>query len=346
MKGRQIFLGSAFGHEAAALMVDGQLEDIAIAPDMLVDFVPGTILRGKVNRLVKGQGGVFVTLPGGVNGYLRDRSGLREGQVILAQVSGVAELGKAVPLSTKLSLRGRYGVATPTSPGVNVSRSIRNSERRETLQRLGDRILAGRKSGLILRSATEYSDDADIENELIKLIKVAIDVADDVDGDPEVLFDGQGPADVAWCDWMDPPPDSIEEGDSLPDHVVDTLHILLSEQVKLSGGGMATIEPTRALVAVDVNTGRDTSPAAGLKANIALARELPRQLRLRGLGGQVVVDFSPIPKRDRGTLEQELRKAFRSDGPVVALSGWTSMGLFELSRKRDRIPLTLLAKGV
>ena len=57
------------------------------------------------------------------------------------------------------------------------------------------------------------------------------------------------------------------------------------------------IEPTRALVAVDVNTGPDTSPAASLKANIAAARDLPRQLRLRGLGGQVVVDFAPMPKK-------------------------------------------------
>ena len=74
-----------------------------------------------------------------------------------------------------------------------------------------------------------------------------------------------------------------------------------------------------------------------------MARELPRQLRLRGLGGQVVVDFAPISKRERGTLEQELKKAFRSDGADAALSGWTAMGLFELSRKRERIPLSLLA---
>ena len=54
------------------------------------------------------------------------------------------------------------------------------------------------------------------------------------------------------------------------------------------------IEPTRALVAVDINTGPDTSPAAGLKANIAAIRALPRELRLRGLGGQVVIDSCPL----------------------------------------------------
>ena len=60
------------------------------------------------------------------------------------------------------------------------------------------------------------------------------------------------------------------------------------------------------LVAVDVNTGADTSPAAALKANIAAAKALPRALRLRGLGGQVVVDFAPLSKKDRRQIEQVL----------------------------------------
>ena len=77
------------------------------------------------------------------------------------------------------------------------------------------------------------------------------------------------------------------------------------------------IEPTRALVAVDVNTGADTSPAASLKANIAAARDLPRQLRLRGLGGQVVVDFAPMPKRDRAILDQVMKAAFKAEGEAT-----------------------------
>ena len=89
----------------------------AIDPDGLVPFAPGTVLRGRVNRLVKGQGGVFVTLPGGESGYLRDRSGLGEGQPVLVQVSGVAEPGKAVPLTSRLLIRGRYAIATQCIAG-------------------------------------------------------------------------------------------------------------------------------------------------------------------------------------------------------------------------------------
>lgn len=343
MKGRQILMGQIFGRDSAVLLVDGQLEDLSIDPGELVPFAPGTILRGKVNRLVKGQGGVFVTLPGGESGYLRDRAGLAEGQAVLVQVSGVAEPGKAVPLTSRLLIRGRYAIATPDKPGVNISRSITDADRRAELQELGDAGLGGRDCGLILRSAAESADDDEIAEEIAQIIGLASAIANDLQGPEELLLDAPTPADTAWRDWAEPPPDSVEQADVLPDDAIDAVHALLDVRLSLPGGAFATIEPTRALVAIDVNTGRDHSPAAALKANIALARELPRQLRLRGLGGQVVVDFAPISKRDRGTLEQELKKAFRSDGADAALSGWTAMGLFELSRKRDRIPLTLLA---
>lgn len=343
MKGRQILMGQIFGRDSAALFVDGRLEDVAIDPGDLVPFAPGAILRGRVNRLVKGQGGVFLTLPGGESGYLRDRSGLAEGQMVLVQVSGVAEPGKAVPLTSRLLIRGRYGIATPDKPGVNISRSISDEARRAELQQIGDAGLAGRDCGLILRSAAEAADDDEIAGEIAQSVALATAIMGDISGPEELLLDAPTPADTVWRDWAEPAPDSVEEFPLLPEDAVDAIHALLDMRLPLPGGAFATIEPTRALVAIDVNTGRDHSPAAALKANIALARELPRQLRLRGLGGQVVVDFAPISKRDRGTLEQELKKAFRSDGTDAALSGWTAMGLFELSRKRDRIPLALLA---
>jgi Rne/Rng family ribonuclease len=122
--------------------------------------------------------------------------------------------------------------------------------------------------------------------------------------------------------------------------VLDALDALRAPQLCLPGGGTAFVEPTRALVAVDVNTGTDTSPAAGLKANLALARELPRQLRLRGLGGQIVLDLAPMPRKDRRVFEDALRAAFRRDEIETVLAGWTPLGHFELQRKRARVPLT------
>ena len=106
------------------------------------------------------------------------------------------------------------------------------------------------------------------------------------------------------------------------------------------------IEPTRALVAVDIDTGGDTSPAAGLKANIAAMRALPRALRVRGLGGQVTIDAAPMPKRDRRQVETVLKSALRDDRIETAIVGWTPLGHLELQRKRDRHPLEALIRDV
>ena len=76
MKGRQIVIGQVFGLDAAALMQDGQLQDLILDTAAVAPLAPGAICRAKVDRLVKGQGGVFLRLPEGERGYLRDRSGL------------------------------------------------------------------------------------------------------------------------------------------------------------------------------------------------------------------------------------------------------------------------------
>jgi len=105
------------------------------------------------------------------------------------------------------------------------------------------------------------------------------------------------------------------------------------------GAGWMSLDSTPALVAIDVNTGGDFSPAATLKANRDAVRELPRQLRLRGMGGQIVVDFAPMSKRDRREIETMLKAAFRADPVETSLAGWSNLGLFELQRKRERRPL-------
>lgn len=346
MKGRQIIIGQAFGREAAALTQDGQLEDVLIDASDVQPFAPGAICRARVDRLVKGQGGVFLRLPDGARGFLRDRSGLREGQSLIVQIAGCAEEGKALPVSTRLAFRGRLVIVTPGAPGVNVSRRIRETGLRDMLTTLGEDALDGYSTppGIVFRSLAADADPDEIAAELTELLDLSSAICADSEGMPELLLDAPTPAESAWRDWSETAPDSIEDG---PDAfaqtgILEKLETLLQTRVDLANGAWAEIEPLRALVAIDVNTGRDHTPAAGLKANIALARDLPRQLRLRGLGGQIVVDFAPMPKRDRGTLEQTLRSAFKAESAETVLIGWTAMGLFEISRKRDRVPLSRL----
>lgn len=345
MLGRQVVLGQLFDAPAAALMVDGQLVDLIVDPTTVAPLPPGAICRGVTERLMKGQGGVFVRLPDGQRGFLRDRSGLREAQPILVQIAGVAEEGKAIPLSPRLLFRGRLGLVTPGAPGVNVSRQIRDSELRKWLEEIGQGALNGRDHGLILRSAAAHAEPDEIQTELASLLELADRIMGETTGQPELLLDAPGAWEQAWLDWAEPQPDSVEEGEDSFDRygVSDAMDRILTDRLTLPAGASAYIEPTRALVAIDVNTGRDTTPAAALKANIALARDLPRQLRLRGLGGQIAVDFAPMPKRDRATLDQIIRAAFKGDATETTLVGWTAMGLYEISRKRDRIPLARLA---
>ncbi len=196
------------------------------------------------------------------------------------------------------------------------------------------------ETGLILRSEAGGADDGAVAEDIAAMCALSAAVLGDAGGrEPELLVDGPDAHDLAWRDW--PAPDLLAETrGSFAEHGVDALIAAMrAPRVRLTGDAFAFIEPTRALVAVDVNTGPDSSPAAGLKANIALARDLPRQLRCRGLGGQVTVDFAPMPKKERRALEQVLRAAFKADPVETALAGWTPLGLYELQRKRERRPL-------
>ncbi|WP_374433072.1 ribonuclease E/G [Tabrizicola sp.] len=343
MKGRVLVLDEIDGRQAAALMVDGRLEELAIDPAEDV-AIPGAIYRAVADRPVKGQGGIFVKLPQG-SGFLRQISGVAPGQRLLVQVTGPAEAGKAVPVTTRLLFKSRFAIITPDAPGLNISRRIKDEERRAELSALAEAGMSGADEalGLILRSGCLEAEDQAIVEDIAAMRGLAEAVLADVSGPPELLVDGPSAHDRAFRDWLDP---AVDDADTDPESferhgVTEAVEALRAPRVALDGGGHMMIEPTRALVAVDVNTGPDTSPAAALKANVAAARDLPRQLRLRGLGGQVVVDFAPMPKRDRHILDQVLKSAFKSDGEAN-LAGWTVLGLYELTRKRDRLPLSEL----
>jgi ribonuclease G len=343
MKGSTIALDHIGTRQAAAMMIDGQLEDVLIdPPDWVVP--PESLFRGKLGRPMKGLGGAFVDLPDGQSGFLRQTKGLRPGDPILVQVTGLAEQGKAVPVTTRLLFKSRYAIVTPDAPGLNISRQIDDDNLRADLDALARDCMdgAGAAMGLILRSACKEADEAAIADDIIQMRSLAEQVLADLSGAPELLLAALGAHELAWRDW--PLADTLDDqpGSFARHGVDDALDKLIRAEVSLAHGASMVIEPTRALVAVDVNTGPDTSPAAGLKANIAAIRALPRELRLRGLGGQVVIDLAPYPKREKQVLEQVLSAAFKRDGRDTVLAGFTPLGNFELTRKRDRVALSVL----
>lgn len=345
MKGTSVFLDQIAVRRAAARMVDGVLDDFLLDPEVDGPPRPGSLYRGVVERPMKGQGGVFVALPDGERGFLRRPGGLSQGQTLLVQATGYAEPGKAIPLTQKLLFKSKYAIVTPGAPGINPSRAIKDAETRRRLTVLAEDVMAGSAAGLILRSAAGAADEDALEEDIAEMRAQAEAMAQEAAGDPALLLDGPDAHHLAWREWGDPDEVVTEAGCFDERGVLDQLSELAEGRFALPGGGAIWVEATRALIAVDVNTGADGSPAAGLKANLATMRTLPRALRLLGLGGQITVDLAPLVKKDRRQIEQALNAALRADPVETSFVGWTPLGHIELQRKRERlaIPLPLLA---
>lgn len=337
MKGRMIVLDHLEGREAAALLVDGKLQDILI--DVGEAARPGAIFRAICDRPLKGQGGMILRLPEGETAFLRQGKGLAPGQPILVQVTGYADDGKAVPVTDRVLFKSRYAIVTPGKPGINVSRSIKDDDTRDRVLACAHEEGVSEGHGLILRSSCAEAADTEIIEDIAAMDTLACAVMADADGPAEALTEGDGPHALAWRDWVEPAHVVTEAGGFDHHGVLDQLAEIASPKVGLGGGAFMFVEPTRALVAVDVNTGGDTSPAATLKANLAACAALPRALRLRGLGGQVVIDMAPMSKAHRKQIESALRAAFKRDSVDTALVGWTPLGHFEMQRKRERLPI-------
>ncbi len=333
MKGVQHAFGRIRGRDAAGLIVDGKVEDFVIDADAPR---PGTIYRAKAVRPVKGQGGMFMETVDG-SAFFRNAKGVSVGQYMLVQVSGYAEAGKAFPVTDRILFKNRYAIVTPGKPGINIARSIKDEEIRLALREAAHVFSDDlRGCGIIVRSAAADADMDAVQEAIGTALNMAFVVLEDEGQTSEKLIEGPDVHEFADRDW----PPGPSGGD-----IEDCFDQAASRSVSLNGGGRLTVEPTRALVAVDVDTGGDTSPAAGLKTNLAATAELPRLLRLKGLGGQVVVDFAPMPKKLRAQLEAALAKAFRADSIETSLVGWTTLGLFEIQRKRERVPLAEALEG-
>lgn len=332
------------GGTAAARLVDGRLEDLLIDPapgDRAPR--PGAIHRAIPGRPMKGLGGVIVDLGDGRTGFLRETRGLAPGRPVLVQVTGWAEPHKAAPVSRRLLVKGRTAILTPGAPGRNIARAA-PAESRPRLAALGSEAMAGADEtlGLILRSAAADAPDDEILAEIARLRETLADFT--VTGPAVCILPAPTAAEEALRDWPDPGPGSILEGtETFDSHGIWEMVAELREpEVALPGGGRMVIEPTRAVTAIDVNTGRDLTPAAALKASLAAARDLPRQLRLRGLGGVILVDFAPLAKSERSRVTDALKAALARDGIETTIAGWTPLGNLELARKRARRPLAEL----
>ena len=362
--GREILLFAEGSREWAALLESGRLKDLfAEDSDRFVGPRQGEVCAGRVDRLAPGGRAAFLDLGGGRTGFLGQAGGLEPGDRILVQVDRYAIDGKAPRVREEVSVAGRWLVAVRGGVGVRVSRRIPEGHERDRLLEIAEEF--GVSMRVVVRTAARFVDAPALAEEARQLrdrIAALEDAAES--GEPRTLEPGPGPVTRALSDWLgegigavagagqavggalDREPDLDAEiwanEEALLEHrdLAGCIRGLLGSHAEIDGGGWMSIESTAAVVAVDVNTGRRFLERSATDAlGRAAARAIPRELRLRGLGGIVVVDFPPSSETGDEAVGEELERALRQDSPGAKALGWTEAGLFEIIRRRDRRPL-------
>ena len=299
---------------------------------------------------------------------------LRKGQELIVQVYKEESATKGAYLSTYISLPGRRLVLLPQQTHLGVSRKIEKEEERQRLKDLAQKLGLPPEMGLIVRTAGETAKTQELAKDMKYLLKLweTLNQVAATQTAPCLLHRDLDLITRTVRDYFSPDittilVDSPEVYQTLrtfilemsPRHVhtlklyTDTLPIftrfqledqidrIYSERVPLKSGGTIVINPTEALVSIDVNSGRCTSQKeiedTALKTNLEAADEVARQLRLRDLGGLVVIDFIDMKeRRHQKEVEQALKHSLKKDKARVTVGSLSKFGLLELSRQRLR----------
>lgn len=308
----------------------------------------GSVTVAKTVRTVQGIG-TFVMLADGTE-LLLDRGGAapQAGEEIAIQVTRAARGDKAGGARRDIALPGRGVIHLPGASGAKLSKRLDTaSAKRATLEAL----VAGKPGGWIFRRTATLVGVADLTAEIAALAAegqatqiAAPDafrrLATDHGAKPpdRILTAGLAARRAAerWCRAFAPSLESrIEPATAglfdLYD-LDDAIAALAERRVALPGGGSLLIEPTEALTAIDVNAGPE---ANALTANLAAAAEIGRQLRLRHIGGIVVIDFISMSReRDQGQVVAALKAAVADDPAQTYIVPMSPLGLVEMTRER------------
>jgi len=312
--------------------------------------------------------------PGVEAGKAKINEALKEGQELIVQVDKDERGNKGAALTTYVSLAGRYLVLMPNNPrGGGVSRRVDGDERAE-LREVMDQLEVPGGMSLIARTAAIGRQAEELQwdlNYLLQLWSAIEGAAQQQSGafliylegslvirairdyfQPEIgeiLIDTDEVYEQARAFMGTVMPGNVSRvkryRDDVPlfsrfqiEHQIETA---FGRQVNLPSGGAIVIDHTEALVAVDVNSGRATKGSdieeTALKTNLEAAEELARQLRLRDLGGLIVIDFIDMESsKNQREVENRLRDALRFDRARVQMGKISRFGLMELSRQRLR----------
>ncbi|GLR25888.1 ribonuclease E/G [Limnobacter litoralis] len=299
---------------------------------------------------------------------------ITEGQELLVQVEKEERGNKGAALTTFISLAGRYLVLMPNNPrGGGVSRRIEGEERQELREAL-DKLEYPKGMSIIARTAGIGRSVEELQWDLNYLLQLwnAIDGAGKSANGAFLIYQESSLVIRAIRDYFHPDigevlidtDDIYEQAKQFMQHVMpDMMHLVkryrddiplfsrfqiehqietaYSRMVPLPSGGAIVIDHTEALVSIDVNSARSTRGAdiedTALKTNLEAADEVARQLRLRDLGGLIVIDFIDMEKaNNQKEVEQRVKDALHFDRARVQMGKISRFGLMELSRQRIR----------
>ena len=298
---------------------------------------------------------------------------LKSGQKLLVQIVKEPIGSKGPRVSTDITIAGRFLVLIPMGDYIAVSKKIGNFRERRRLKSILDKMLPD-GFGVIVRTVAQQQDSSAIEEDLRTVLKKWEQIVDQVDKakPPSLLYKDLDMTESLIRDLFAKNYDRVLIDDpkmyrqiksyvsqiapqmvpnvelyKRKEHIFDFMKIsedvnsIFSPRVRMKMGGYLIFEQTEAMYVVDVNSGpyaaKERQEDNSLKTNLEAAREIAKQLRLRDIGGIIVVDFIDLKDdKNRKKIYDELKKEFRKDPAKTNVIGMSDFGLVQITRQRIR----------
>jgi ribonuclease E len=300
---------------------------------------------------------------------------IKPNQVILVQVIKDERGQKGAALSTFISIAGKYIVLMPNTPkGGGISRKIFNPADRKKIRTILNEIEIPKEMGLIVRTAGSNKTKNEINNDLVSLIKTwsqiketAINsiapslihqeseiikrtLRDMFDDDTQsVIIEGNEGYKKAQTFMKMIMPSNVKKIKKyrgkvplfIQENIEQKLNQIFDSEIKLKSGGYLVINPTEALVSIDINSGSSIKgknvESTALDTNIEAAEEIARQIKIRDLSGLIIIDFiDMLSYGNRRLVERKLKERCRADRARIQIGRISNFGLLEMSRQRLR----------
>ena len=308
------------------------------------------------------------------NGQSNGKPVLKAGQEIIVQAVREAIGNKGALLTSYISLPGRYLVLLPHKPGGGISRKVEDEEDRQKIKNIMKQIKIPEDMGFIVRTAGFNRTKQEISRDyqlLMRLWKEICKKAKSINA-PSLIYQETDFGVRSLRDYLTPEIDEIwvDAQETFrkmraylkavaPRHLrmlkhykekipifdrfqlEEQIRVIYQERVEMKSGGYIIINPTEAMITIDVNSGRGSHKKnieeTAFQTNIEASEEIARQLRLRDLGGLIVIDFiDMMDKKHIAEVEKSFKKALSIDKARIQLSRISKFGMLELSRQKKQ----------